>query len=394
MVELVTVTFQPMNRTVRVHQGSTVLGAIREAGIQFESICGGKGECGKCRVIHVRGSCERMLNGNSRTLSPDEMARGYYLACRTCVLGDCEFIIPVESRIDMPQILLIAGWKTGALAPSATKYLTASGESSESPFGYRSLRLLGYTGHRPHMTREQHDRLIGSTAPLTATVSIASGYPEIIGVEDGDTTRMNYGLAIDLGTTTVVGALIDLSDGSILAHGAALNRQITYGEELITRIAAAKDEGGRERLLNAAVESIGDVLAQLVTQSGVNGTAITDVCVGGNTVMDFLLTGLDPRILELVDSEIPRAPFIRKACELGIPVHPGAYAYCLPNVSRFVGGDAVGDVVVSGMHTSPVLSLLIDLGTNGELVWGTQSGLHRLLARPARPSKGPVSLPA
>ena len=375
MPDSVTVIFQPMNRLVGVQAGSTVLDAIREAGIQFESICGGKGECGKCRVIHVRGACERSGPENTRDLSPGEIALHYCLACRTRILGDCEFIIPVESRITAPQILLTSGWKSGEISPSVSKYLTDAAIPAGSPFGTRSLRLAGYTGQRPRMTREQHDRLVGSQSPLTAIVSTASGYPEIIGIDDGDTSQGNYGLAIDLGTTTVVGVLIDLNDGSVIAQASALNRQITYGEELITRISAAKDEGGRERLQDAAIESISLVLADLAAGSKIKADAITDVCIAGNTVMVYLLNGLDPRALELVDGVIPRSPVIVKARDIRIPVHPGAYVYCLPSVSRFVGGDAVGDVVVSGMHTSPKLSLLIDLGTNGELVFGNAEWL-------------------
>jgi uncharacterized 2Fe-2S/4Fe-4S cluster protein (DUF4445 family) len=364
-----------MNRVVRVVRGLTVLDAIREAGIQFESICGGKGECGKCRVIRVRGDCEQLPCGNCRGLTAKETRENYCLACTTRVLGDSEFVIPVESRIDLPQILLTAGWQPGELSPSSAKYLTAVPDMAGSPHSHRSLRLVGYTGKRPHMTQEQHDRLVGSLSPLTVTVSIATGYPEVIGIEDGDTTRANYGLAIDLGTTTVVGALIDLIDGHVIARGSVLNGQITYGEELITRIAAAKDTGGRERLRDAAIESIRTVISQMVTASGIDTAAITDACIAGNTVMIYLFAGLDPRVLELVDGEIPRAPVIMKASDLRLPIHSGAYVYCLPSVSRFVGGDAVGDVVVSGMHTSRDLSLLIDLGTNGELVLGNEEWL-------------------
>jgi uncharacterized 2Fe-2S/4Fe-4S cluster protein (DUF4445 family) len=375
MADMVTVIFNPMNRVVRVIRGSTVLDAIREAGIQFESICGGKGECGKCRVIRVRGSCEQLPCGNCRGLTVEETRENYCLACMTRILGDCEFVIPVESRIDLPQILLTAGWKPGDLTPSSAKYLTAAPDAADNPYGPRSLRLVGYTRKRPHMTKEQHDRLVGSLSPLTVIVSSATGYPEVIGIEDGDTTRANYGIAIDLGTTTVVGALVDLTDGSVIVRGSVLNGQITYGEELITRIAAAKDKGGRELLQAAVIESIRTVIAQLVTTSGIDPAAITDACIAGNTVMIYLLAGLDPRVLELVDGEISRLPILMKACELRLPVHPGAYVYCLPSVSRFVGGDAIGDVVVSGMHKSRDLSLLIDLGTNGELVLGNDEWL-------------------
>jgi len=364
-----------MDRVVQVPSGTSVLDAIRHAGILFESICGGKGECGKCRVIHVKGPCKKSISGDTCSLTPAEIAEAYCLACRTYVTGDCEFTIPVESRIDAPKILFGSGGKPSELCPVVAKYLTSDNGLAVPSYGTRSIRLEGYTGPRPGMSGEQRARILGSPSPHTVTVSTATGYPEVIAVEDGDTTRQIPGIAIDLGTTTVVGTLVDLADGSILGSASTLNRQITYGEELITRIAVARYPAGLRKLQEAVTGSINAVIASLAGQAGIPQGSILDVSVAGNTVMHYLLLGRDPHALELVNADVSRVPAVVLSGDLGIAVNPRARVFCLPNVSRFVGGGAVGDVLVSGMSGSSDLSLVIDLGTNGEIVFGNHEWL-------------------
>lgn len=373
--DTVTVIFQPMDRDVQVPSGTSVLDTIRRAGILFESICGGKGECGKCRVIHLRGSCTRSVTGDTCSLTPAEIADSYCLACRTYVTGDCEFTIPVESRIDAPKILFGSRGIPPELCPVVAKYLTSENEHAVPSYGTRSITLEGYTGPRPGMSGEQRDRILGSPSPHTVTVSTATGYPEVIAVEDGNTTLQIPGIAIDLGTTTVVGTLVNLADGSILGSASTLNRQITYGEELITRIAVGRDPAGLRKLREAATGSINAVIGSLAGQAGIPQASVLDVSIAGNTVMQYLLLGKDPHTLELVNADVPRAPATFPSTELGIAVNPRARVFCLPNVSRFVGGDAVGDVLISSMSTSPDLSLMIDLGTNGEIVFGNHEWL-------------------
>lgn len=374
MDESVTVVFHPLNKVVSVPQQSSVLDAIRKADIQFESICGGKGECKKCKVIHTRGNCTAGSPESTRGLSTDEIQQHFCLACQTYLFGDCEFFIPVESRIDAPQILLGICSEEAAIAPSVMKYQISYGHTALE-LGHRSLRLEGYTGKRPHMTTDQHRRLVSACGPCTVTISDSAGYPEIIAIEPGDTTGRNYGLAIDLGTTTVVGMMFNLADMNFCAQASTLNRQITYGEELVTRLAFAREGNGLEKLRLAAVESINTVIGQLAASNGIERTEIHEICLAGNTVMQYLVTGRDPRGLELADAVVDKRPLVKKARDLALQVHPEAYVYCLPNVSRYVGGDAVGDVIVSGMHRSGELSLLIDLGTNGEIIMGNAEWL-------------------
>jgi uncharacterized 2Fe-2S/4Fe-4S cluster protein (DUF4445 family) len=369
MADLIRVLFHPMEKEAMVPGKATVLEAIRLAGIPIESICGGKGECNKCKVILVSGDCDAGSPESLKGLTSEEISRNYCRACQTHVHGDCEFIIPVESRIDSPKILLAYTGDACDLAPSVTKHLlltTTAGHQS----GQRSLKLLDYSGPRPHMTKEQHDLMAGSTGPITVTITRSTGYPEVMKTEPGDTTGRNYGLAIDLGTTTVVGLLVNLLTGEYCAEASALNRQITYGEELLTRIAAAKRPEGKVRLQRAAIESINAVISQLVSVARINPDEINDVCIAGNTVMHYLLLGQDPGVLEIANADIPRTPSVVEAWTLGLQVHSNACVYCLPDVSRFIGGDAVGDTVASGMYTSHELSLVVDLGTNGEVILG------------------------
>jgi uncharacterized 2Fe-2S/4Fe-4S cluster protein (DUF4445 family) len=347
-----------------------VLDAIREAGILFESICGGKGECNKCKVIHVRGGCDAGSPSSTRGLSMEEIARHYCRACQTHILGDCEFVIPVESRTDSPKILKNHHEVVQEILPSVTRHLLVSGHPHGHSVGHRSVRLEGYQGPRPHMTRDQQQQLTTADTLLTVTVTRSGGYPEVLKIDEGDTTARNYGIAIDLGTTTVVGVLMDLNTGRVCAEASVLNKQITHGEELLTRIALAKKGPGRKALQAAAVESINAVIGQLAAATCIGPDDICDAAIAGNTVMTWLLLGRDPSPLELANAEIARAPAIVKAQVLGIAIHPAASVFCLPDVSRFVGGDAVGDVITADINASRELSLVIDLGTNGEIILG------------------------
>jgi uncharacterized 2Fe-2S/4Fe-4S cluster protein (DUF4445 family) len=369
------VIFSPMGRVVTVVPGSTVLSAIRMAGIMVESICGGKGECNKCKVILVRGKCDADSPAAIRGLTPEEVRKNYCRACQTHILGNCEFIIPIESRTDSPKILKSHLEETGKPDPSVTKHVVAISHTDSHNLAHRSIQLEGYRGPRPHMTRDQLRQITSARQTCTVTITRSGGFPEIIRIEAGDTTTQNYGLAIDLGTTTVVGILIDLNTGRPCAEASVLNRQITHGEELLTRISLAKKEAGRSQLQAAAVDSINAVIGQLLTASGINADDICDACIAGNTVMTWLLLGRDPSPLELVNVEISREPAVILAGTLGISINPDARIFCLPDVSRFVGGDAVGDVITSGMNRSGELSLLIDLGTNGEVILGNADWL-------------------
>ena len=373
------VYFKPINVEAEANSGDVLLDVMREAGIRIESLCGGKGQCGKCRVIHESGDLEKISRTPDKFLSQAELDEGYHLACMVRVLSDCVFTIPTESRIDRPKILISTSLVLEEKDPSTRKYLVDS-----SPFvdtnlliPRKRIRLMDYTGMQPRMGDDIFDKLLllSNERLMTATVSRTNGFPEIIDIEPGDRTSHNFGLAVDIGTTTIVGVLVNLLTGEIIARGAEMNRQITYGEELITRISFSRELEGLEKLQRIVVDTINDVIHAMTSETGIAPEDITDVCAGGNTVMNHLFAAIDPTYLEMANVEVSRDPIIRRAGDLGVQVNPRAYVYCLPNVSRFLGGDAVGDIIASNMHKQEEMSLMVDLGTNGEIIFGNRDWL-------------------
>jgi len=376
MATLVKIVFNPMDKVIEVERGTILLDAIRQAGINIRSICGGEGECGTCKVILNKGEVSDVSTKYTKWLSPQEISEGYRLACQTRVLSDCEFTIPVESRIARPKILINTEMTIDRLDPASKKYLlTLSPTRSDE---HQPIRLRGYQGPSPKVSDDVYNKLLLMRKPITVTLSETNTPPEIIDVESGDRTSRNYGLAIDVGTTTIVALLIDLTSGKIIGNASALNKQITYGETLITRIAfSRKVENGLRKLQQAVVQTINDLVKRLTSSAGIENKEITSISAGGNTVMNHLLAGVDADYLWYVDAndKVPRSPVIKKAKELGLHTNPEAFVYCLPNVSRFLGGDAVGDVVASGMYDSDETSLLVDMGTNGEIIFGNKDWL-------------------
>lgn len=364
--------FQPMNRTVTVPAGTPLLDALRTAAVAIESICGGKGTCRKCRVVLTKGKCATEIQAGGKRLSPEDEEKGYYLACQVRLTEDCEFTIPVESRIDSPQILLSSTIKIDVVSPAIARYPVEVLPSAGSYCGMQSIRLVGYQGDRPYVPVGMLKAICTSGGPLVATLSLARPQPEMIRVDATAEARPLYGVAVDLGTTTVVGCLVDLQTGRIIETKSTLNRQITYGEELITRIGYASTPEKLVQMHRAGVESVDTVITSLADKAGIQKTDILDMCLSGNTVMHHLFCGIDPKYLEMVNADVPRASLLRKADHFGLNLHEGAYVYCLPNVSRFVGGDAIGDVITADMYRSDEISLLVDMGTNGEAVIGNR----------------------
>ncbi|MCW4049657.1 MAG: ASKHA domain-containing protein [Candidatus Bathyarchaeota archaeon] len=371
------VLFNPINREITAEKGDLLLERMREEGIHIEALCGGKGICGKCRVILDNGAVKKRSTFPDKLLSEEELENGYHLACMVRLVEDCEFTIPTESRIENPKILISSELNIPEPMPSTSKHTLLPSKSPGSLLlSYRRLNLNDYKGTTPRISDEVYERLNAiKDDTITVTVSRTNGFPEIINVEPGDTTSINYGLAIDIGTTTLVAILVDLANGEILGRASGMNTQITYGEDLVTRTAIARNEEGLKKLQRTVVKALNVILTRLSEETGVKLSAINDVSVGGNTVMNHLFAGLESGYLEIANVEVPRDPIIVKAKDVGLNLNPETYIYCVPNVSRYLGGDAVGDVIASEMHKSEDMSLMVDLGTNGEIVFGNNKWL-------------------
>ncbi|MFA7468703.1 MAG: ASKHA domain-containing protein, partial [Desulfotomaculaceae bacterium] len=210
----------------------------------------------------------------------------------------------------------------------------------------------------------------------TFTLALFGGQWQVIDVEPGNQTTSQFGLAVDIGTTTVVGYLVDLTTGGVLGTAADYNGQIRFGDDILSRIQAAGDPLGRQAMQYAVVETLNDIIKRLAEQQQIDNLKISAVTVGANTTMVHLLLGLDPgRICMAPYTPMVNRPGYIKASEIGLTVNPEAPLYCLPGVGSYVGGDIIGGVLASGMHKKPEVALFVDIGTNGEMVLGGQEWL-------------------
>ncbi|TGE33612.1 ASKHA domain-containing protein [Desulfosporosinus sp. Sb-LF] len=210
---------------------------------------------------------------------------------------------------------------------------------------------------------------------VTATLADTDQGWKLIELEPNDTTKEHLGLAIDIGTTTVVVYLVDLFDGTVLGHAADYNDQTTLGEDILSRILHAAQPGGLVRLQKAVLDTLNRLIRRLYPLP-MKTSKITAAAIGANTTMIHLLLGLDPAsICRAPYTPIVNNPGLIPAGEIGLDIHSLAPVYCLPSIGSYLGGDVIGGILVSGMHQQPDISLFVDIGTNGEIVMGNEEWL-------------------
>lgn len=377
------VMFLPDGKAVAVSGGTTILEAARLTGIELDAVCGGEGKCGRCKV-HPEGSFK---DGDSPLLNDDERKAGVVLACLATVEGDLSVDVLPRSRIGRHQILTksvedvprpLSPWvrKEFYQLPPATIWDNVGDLE-------RLWRALGRSQLPMPLEalRELSDALRSGSWKVTVTLSTADSSDEITRVEPGQTTDRLLGIAVDIGTTTVVVDLVDLLKGEVLGTASDYNRQITRGEDVIARMMHG-EEGGAQELTDLVRETINGLIGRLLAgeskRSGreVSPTEIVAVSVAGNTVMTHFFAGLPTRHMRL-EPYVPVAhrPGFFKAAELGLDANSSARVLLFPSRAGYVGGDVVADVLASGMFRSDKLSMLIDVGTNGEIVLGKKDWL-------------------
>lgn len=389
------VLFLPEGKKVLVDGGKTILEASEIAGILLNATCGGKGVCGRCKVIVKSGEVNAKPTFH---LTSEEIESGYVLACRSYVCSDIVVEVPAETRFDdmlcarvedfvgLDSILTLVGQDKPYIHDPLIKkvFLEISPPTLEDNLGdmerlFREVRRvidfpvinlsLGQLKQLPKLMRE-------SNWKVTATLGKSGGAAEIIQIEGGNSSAHNYGVAVDVGTTTVVSHLVDLNSCKTVACEAKYNSQIQYGEDVISRIMFANTEEKLSQLSSCIVADINELIERLVVASGVARNEINLVICAGNTTMTHFLLGLDPSNIR-VDPYVPVAvtPPVIKAAEVGISINPNGLLACVPSVASYVGGDVVAGVLVSGMARSDVPCMFIDLGTNGEIVIGNKDWL-------------------
>jgi uncharacterized 2Fe-2S/4Fe-4S cluster protein (DUF4445 family) len=391
------VTFLPHNRSITVDAGETLIRAAMACGVHVNASCGGEGVCGKCRVLIEQGDVE---GGESAMLSQSDMEKGYRLACQALVRSDLQVRVPVESEVDASVLNKTQGMRRTAriqqvdfedlkdqglfLPPVEKIYLELPEPDTQDhlPDVTRLVSFLKATHdeHRlrvhlavirkiPRVIRENEFKV---TATLVRPV-MDTGKTEVVNVQPGDTTARNFALAVDIGTTTLYGQLIDLHTGEVLAEHGEFNGQISYGEDVITRIVYAEKPGGLEKLQQVAVATINKIIHRVVKRSRVALEDISSLTMAGNTTMTQLVLGVDPRYIR-------RAPYVPaatlypplKAADLGIEVAEHVTALMYPAISSYVGGDIVAGVMGAGLYRAEELTLYLDIGTNAEIVIGNK----------------------
>lgn len=378
------ITFHPDNKVIDVERGTTILNAAVDAGVLINSYCGGLGKCGRCKVIikeHTpnRKDAHAVTTVDTSLLTPVEKAEGQFLACITKVFDDIEVYVLESSRAGKHQILTrTEEVKLEKIEPLTRKvYLEMPSPSlhdntSDHARLLRALRMKGFDN--VNVSLELLKRLAGVLRTgdwkVTATIAGFAGRNELINIEPGNALNKNFGLAIDIGTTTVVVNLVDLRSGKVIDTKVHHNKQVVCGEDVLARINYVEEENGLEKLNRLIIDTI-NLLIEEITRRRVKKDDITHVVAAGNTTMTHLFLGLDPRMIRL-EPYIPTVclPPLIKAGELNLKLNPDVHVYCLPARGSYVGGDITADILASNLHNSSKLSLLIDVGTNGEVVLG------------------------
>jgi uncharacterized 2Fe-2S/4Fe-4S cluster protein (DUF4445 family) len=368
--EQVRVTFEPNGRVVQVLRGTKLLEAAAKAGFTLDTPCGGAGSCGKCRVQAT--ACAPEPTATERAaLSAGELAAGWRLACQSPAVDGAVVKIPPDSLFaDQHQILTAARAAARQdILPAVRKEYVELSEPTLADSAADLQRLqakIGPVRADLAVLRELADKLRAGRFRGTAVMTDH----RLIDFEPGDTREACYGAAFDIGTTTLVGALLNLGTGEELAVASALNPQVSFGDDVVSRIERASSCPSCLRELQEVVcSAVGEMLARMCAQAGVRTQNVYELAFSGNTTMQQLLCGIDVRRLgELPFVPVSTRAMLLSAAELRIPVHPRAAAYVFASIGGFVGGDTVAGTLATRLAEQPSPSLLVDIGTNGEIV--------------------------
>jgi uncharacterized 2Fe-2S/4Fe-4S cluster protein (DUF4445 family) len=372
------VTFQPDGKTVYVLPGTSIFEAAGEAGIILRADCGGRGTCGQCRVRVNQGRYEE--KGSDRFLTEKELKMGNVLACRAEIKSDIVIAVPISSRFFEQKILTEGIERPLKLSPNVRKIFIKVDEPeltdqrSDLDRVWDALKL-GNPG--PRISVEVLRRLPNKLRKSGYSATIVLNGDEIIGIETGDKSDKNYGVAVDIGTTTVVGYLLDLNTGKQLGVSSMTNPQTIHGDDVISRIYyATTNEDGLDNLHGQIISCINTIIEDLVKQAGIERKFIYEVTTTGNTTMNHLFLKLNPQYLALNPYVgVLRTGLDVRASDLGLQINRYGKVYTMPNIAGFVGGDTVAVILSSEIHKSRELKFAIDIGTNGELVMGNRERL-------------------
>jgi len=384
------VVFTPSGRRRTVPVGSTVLDAAREAGVDLDSVCGGRGLCGRCQIevddvagvdatgLSVPGAVERGYRGKR------PLVEGRRLGCASRILSNVVIGVPSDSRVHRQVIRKRPGTPNIGIDPVVRLYYVEVDEPVMADPAGEQERLAE--------ALEREWGLVELRFDLQVTTSVhsvlgASDRAVTVAVHDGShVTAMwpglrdrAWGVAFDVGSTTIAGHLCDLVTGEVLASAGAMNPQIRFGEDVMTRVSYAMlNEDGAKRLTSIVRLALDDMIGELVDAAGGGRVDVLEVVLVGNPIMHHLVLGFDPVPLGTAPFVLATDRSVRiGASDVGLATNPGARLYALPCIAGHVGADAAAAILSEGPHRGEAVQLLVDVGTNAEIVLGSA---NRLLA--------------
>ncbi len=386
------VLFLPDDVKITVDDNENLLTAAATAGVYIHAYCGGDGVCGKCKC--------KIEEGQAGASGPPADKDGYRLACQVTVKDDLVVSIPEIVKKDGQALKrkpkttraisarsmseLVGTWQLDPPVEKRFLKLTPPSADDNTPDLQRLLRAIRKGCYDCEEPTYDHPQLLQELPALLreanweVTVIVLRGKKaeepdRIIAVEAGDTTDRLYGLAMDIGTTTICGLLLDLNSGKVMAEASGYNDQIRFGEDVISRMIYSQKPGGLEELQKQVIRTINKVIETVCRQMIISPSDISYIMAAGNTVMSQLLLAVNPKYLR----EAPYVPTcsqmpLTRAAAIGVYAHPSVRLFLYPSIASYVGGDIVAGVHACQMHKSPELTLFIDIGTNGEIVVGNQ----------------------
>ncbi len=390
------VVFTPSGKRGRFPVGTPLLQAARTLGVDVDSVCGGRALCGRCQVLVMEGDFSKHgVNSRAANLSPlsaaeQQFARrrplpdGHRLSCSARIEGDLVVDVPASSQVHRQVVRKAADTRVITLDPVVhLHYVEVKQPDMHDPSGDLQ-RLMNALQEEWSLTNLQCDLQVLQSLQRTlragewqVTVAVHAE-SRIIGIWPGLHERL-FGMAVDVGSTTIAAHLCDLESGEVVASTGSMNPQIRFGEDLMSRVSYSMMNPGGAQQMTEAVHAALDALAvEVARAAGVAVDDILEVTLVGNPIMHHLLLGIDP-------VELGGAPFALatdgaltiRAAEIGLKLHPNARIYLLPCIAGHVGADAAGMILAERPDLGDELTLLVDVGTNAEIVLGNR---HRLLA--------------
>ena len=381
------IKFFPQNVLISVEKGTTILEAAEKAGLSINTECGGYGSCGKCKVKISKGTFKKQ---NHIEITEDELQDNIQLACITEIYDNLEVYIPEEKKpADIKSVLKERILHESEFIKDFTPFT----------FNYKPLlEVITLRVDPPTIENNSDDfdriarKIIDKyhTDDIRCPVSVLKNMPDRIREKDGEIflslsdngnaveiigisshREKDYGLAVDIGTTTAAVLLVDLDDGRIVSERSEYNQQISCGPDIINRIIYASKNNGLDKLKTKILSTINGLIDDIINDIGIKKSSIKCCSIAGNTTMDHLLLGINPKYIR----EEPYVPAVLsfpnfRAKDLMLNINDKGVVYLTPGISSYVGGDITAGVLQAGINRSEELTLFVDLGTNGEIVLG------------------------